>query len=616
MGWFGPISLGGTAKQIVVASNVDGRLEIFYIRSDNNLCHRFQPALNALLWTDESVLAEVHVEQIAVCANKDGRLEIFYTDSHNNLYNNCQPQAANITTDPTTLKLAWVGQHQFTGITAKQIALGRNFDGRLELFYTDKHNNLFHMWQNSLPVMDPAHPNAQLTNWSPPAAFEQAGKQLSVGRNLDGCLELFFTDSDSNLLHAWQLTPASVGNPNTFNGPVQFPKDSAQQISVGQNSDGRLEIIYVGTNNDLYRNWQTNIPVLPGTPETVTGTWAAKETRIAKNSALQVAVAADPTGALNIFYVGLENQLFLNQQKTLPGMGANGAADTWVGESSLASNGVKQIAAAANADGRFEIICINTDGKLYHYWQTADLGPVGSRENLVIADSGSLVASNNCKNLVGVFLVIDIISDLVCATDTAYSKAFSIQLNAYSPKGSKCTWQQYGFQVSGKKLGCFVNNWQTTSKSLINSHFNLASLPNEGVLPAGYQLQLSFATDGQSNLSEVTFTVFDELGQQKGNVAKNIKSLGNEKDLAPIVAFEVNVVGEDNQAGALFTEGQATIRYQAGNDLIALPAVPDCAATPTVRTQEIANTNYGAISPSTPSVALEQTLTIAFTANG
>jgi hypothetical protein len=616
MGWFGPISLGGTAKQIVVASNVDGRLEIFYIRTDNNLCHRFQLALNALFWSEESVLAETHVEQIAVGANKDGRLEIFYTDSHNNLFHNCQPQAANIATDPTTLTLPWVGQHGFGGITAKQIAVAGNADGRLELFYPDEHNNLFHIWQNSVPVVGIGQPSQLLTNWSQPASLNQTGKQVSAGRNLDDCLELFFTDKSDDLMHAWQLTPATVANPNTFNGPVSFPKDSAQQIAVGQNSSGQLEIFYVGTNNDLYRIWQTNVPVLPGTPETIASSWAAKETRIEKTSARQVTAVADVNGALNIFYVGLENKLHFNQQTTPPGLGANGAPDTWAGESSLASNGVKQIAAAANADGRLEVICINTDGKLYHYWQTADRGPVGSRENLVIADRQSSIRSNKCNNLIGVSLVVDITDDLVCATDTAYSKAFSIQLNAYSPQGSKCTWQQYGFQVSGKNLGCFVNNWETTSKALIEATFHLASLPNEGVLPKGYQLQISFGTDGQSNVSEVTFTVFDELGRQKGNVAKNIKSLGNEKDLAPIVAFEVNVVGEDNEAGALFTSGSGTIRYQADNMLTALPQVPNCAATPNVLTEEIANTNYGPITPSTPSEALEQTLTIAFTANG
>jgi hypothetical protein len=41
-----------------------------------------------------------------------------------------------------------------------------------------------------------------------------------------------------------------------WTGETRFPKDSANQIAVAQNADGRLEIFYVGTNNDLYHNWQ------------------------------------------------------------------------------------------------------------------------------------------------------------------------------------------------------------------------------------------------------------------------------------------------------------------------------------------------------------------------
>jgi hypothetical protein len=33
--------------------------------------------------------------------------------------------------------------------------------------------------------------------------------------------------------------------------------NSAKQICVGQNQDGRLEIFYVGTNDRIYHNWQT-----------------------------------------------------------------------------------------------------------------------------------------------------------------------------------------------------------------------------------------------------------------------------------------------------------------------------------------------------------------------
>jgi hypothetical protein len=60
--------------------------------------------------------------------------------------------------------------------------------------------------------------------------------------------------------------------------------------------------------------------------------------------------------------------------------------------------------------------------------------------------------------------------------------------------------------------------------------------------------------------------------------------------------------------------GSGTIRYQASNDLVAAAAAPNCAASPTRFTVEIANTIYGAMQPPTP--ALQQSFRIAFTADG
>jgi hypothetical protein len=38
----------------------------------------------------------------------------------------------------------------------------------------------------------------------------------------------------------------------------------ALQIAVGRNEDGRLHIFYIGTNGDLYHNWQTALNSTPG----------------------------------------------------------------------------------------------------------------------------------------------------------------------------------------------------------------------------------------------------------------------------------------------------------------------------------------------------------------
>jgi hypothetical protein len=49
----------------------------------------------------------------------------------------------------------------------------------------------------------------------------------------------------------WQTSPGGA-----WAGEARFIGDSAKQIAVGRHSDGRLQIFYVGVHNNLYVNWQ------------------------------------------------------------------------------------------------------------------------------------------------------------------------------------------------------------------------------------------------------------------------------------------------------------------------------------------------------------------------
>jgi hypothetical protein len=91
-------------------------------------------------------------------------------------------------------------------------------------------------------------------------------------------------------------------------GETRFAGDSADQVTAAQNSDGRLEIFYVGTNNDLYHNWQKQKGISDNS------NWAG-ETRFAGDSADQVTAAQNSDGRLEIFYVGTNSGLYHNWQK-------------------------------------------------------------------------------------------------------------------------------------------------------------------------------------------------------------------------------------------------------------------------------------------------------------
>ena len=71
--------------------------------------------------------------------------------------------------------------------------------------------------------------------------------------NFGGRIEIFYVGTDNTLYHNWQTETDGLA----WNGQTAFSGDSAQQVTVAQNQDFRLEIFYVGTNNDIYHQWQT-----------------------------------------------------------------------------------------------------------------------------------------------------------------------------------------------------------------------------------------------------------------------------------------------------------------------------------------------------------------------
>lgn len=137
---------------------------------------------------------------------------------------------------------------------------------------------------------------------------------------------------------------------------------SAAQIAVGQNANGALHIFYIGVNGDLYHNWQ----LARGT-----NNWAG-ETKFAGDIATQITVAQNFGGELEIFYVGTNGQLYHNRQ-TAPN------SLTWIGETEFATfnnsfNHVKQVAVVQSNNGFLWIFYIGDDNGLYYDVQTAPGG--------------------------------------------------------------------------------------------------------------------------------------------------------------------------------------------------------------------------------------------------
>lgn len=118
------------------------------------------------------------------------------------------------------------------------VIIGKNADGRLELFTTAADRTLYHCYQTAVNT----------NTWSAWSNYFYSGQtasilvdgQLAVANNLDGRQELFFKyyDASLNLKHIYQL--AANGNWSTvedFNSGTFVPGDN---LAAGNYRDGRI----------------------------------------------------------------------------------------------------------------------------------------------------------------------------------------------------------------------------------------------------------------------------------------------------------------------------------------------------------------------------------------
>lgn len=149
-----------------LARSADGRLELFIRGTDGQLYHQWETSVGTFDWSGwdtfgaSSTPAGGLIDHPVVSPGAGGRLELFLTGSDGNIYHAWQTQASNGWS-------AWVSEGSagggFNNFGAGAPGLGRNGDGRLELFAVASDGNLYHKWQ--LAAADSGSPYAAL--WSP-----------------------------------------------------------------------------------------------------------------------------------------------------------------------------------------------------------------------------------------------------------------------------------------------------------------------------------------------------------------------------------------------------------------------------------------------------------------
>jgi acylphosphatase len=168
--------------------------------------------------------------------------------------------------------------------------------------------------------------------------------------NSDGRLEVFGVGTNNALWHIWQTAPHA----GPWSAWASLSGVLTGEPSSIDNSDGRLEVFARGTDNALWHIWQTAPHTGPWS------SWASLGGIITSDPA----VACNSDGRLEAFARGTDNALWHIWQ-TAPHTGP------WSGWASLGGIITSDPAVVVNSDGRLEVFARGTDNALWHIWQTA-----------------------------------------------------------------------------------------------------------------------------------------------------------------------------------------------------------------------------------------------------
>src|SRR5208337_3868673 len=185
----------------------------------------------------------VPAKQLCSIADRSGRLSLFYTGLDDVLYRFSELDPGDQT---GSIRAALLGAPTDK---AAHLAAGCNADGRLEVFYIGTDDVLRHNWQMA---------TGATAGWSGQYLFTDSvltAKQIAIGTNTDGRLEMFYIGKDDILYHAWQLAPGG-GTGWSGGDLLTTAQNTAKQLAVASNADGRLEVFYIGMDDILYHVWQ------------------------------------------------------------------------------------------------------------------------------------------------------------------------------------------------------------------------------------------------------------------------------------------------------------------------------------------------------------------------
>jgi hypothetical protein len=350
---------GRAVKWPVVGQNQDGRLEVFagddVTGTAYSVYHLWQIAPNGS-WSNWAAVGP-HGDGVtapAVAQNLDGRMEVFaqglwfgfgppYPGPHYELSHIPQTAPNDGWASWASLDQPWVPGP----VELWEPYVGRNLDGRLDVFARGGDGNLWRIAQTAA--------NDGWGSWANlgrPAGVT-ISPVLSVGRNQDGRLAVFALGSNCEIYHVWQNAPNDDTNWSGWVGFGRPPGVNLSEPTVSQNQDGRLEFFASGNDGGIWHKWQV-------APNIFWSGWGSlgKPSGVALSNTV---VGRHEDGVMDVFARGSDSAVWHIWQ-TAPSNG-------WAAWESLSKPGgvslTDQLAVGRNADGRMVLFAVGQDGALW-----------------------------------------------------------------------------------------------------------------------------------------------------------------------------------------------------------------------------------------------------------
>ncbi len=351
----------------VLGQNQDGRLELFVAAYSDSLTnhsvvyHLWQTAPNAS-WIGGDTLGQ-NIAFLAPAAgqNLDGRMEVF---AQNLWYGFGSPpcsgphyEVSHIwQTAPNNGWSDWAELNQPSCSVDLDIPyIGTNADGRMDVFAKGSDHAVWHRWQT-------ATSSGWTSGWTSigkPAALSDVSPVMSIGRMQDGRLVLFALGSDYEIYQNWQTT---AGDETNWSGWVGFGAPQGISLSspvVNQNADGRLQFFTAGSDGAIWSKWQV-------APDSYWSGWGSLGKPLGIHLSDPV-VGRHLNGTLEVFSTGDDYDIWHIGQ-TAP----NGGWSSWanLGKPTVV-NFTNQLAVGRNQNGTLIIFVVTTDGGLW--WKAEKL---------------------------------------------------------------------------------------------------------------------------------------------------------------------------------------------------------------------------------------------------